>query len=112
MFPFVYSPTYEYPLSGDVRQDISPYFSTEIAGIPEVEYEVFTEVASVGTQLGKLTEAVLALAGKVGLEGPEVEAVREIATGVAAAKVRVAEEVRARAERAAVRAEKLEGLGR
>ena len=46
MFPFVYSPTYEYPLSGDVIQGISPSFSFEMEGIPEVEYEVCTTVAS------------------------------------------------------------------
>ena len=65
MFPFVYSPTYEYPLSGDVVQGISPNFFFEMEGIPEVEYEVTTTVASYGKQLGKLTEAVLALADKI-----------------------------------------------
>ena len=109
MFPFIYSPTYEYPLSGDVVQGISPVFG-DIEGIPEVEHEVVTSVASYGKQLGKLTEAVLALADKVGLEGAEIDAVREIAEGVEAAKVRAAEAVRARAEAAAARAEKLEGF--
>lgn len=45
MFPFIYSPTYEYPLSGDVVQGISPVFG-DIEGIPEVEHEVVTTVAS------------------------------------------------------------------
>lgn len=120
MFPFIYSPTYEYPLSGDVRQDISPYFSMEIEGIPEVEYEVVTTVASYGKQLGKLTEAVLRLAEEIDAMDPKaglatdekIKAVREIAAGVEAAKRRVAVEVRERAEKAAARAEKLEGLGR
>ncbi len=110
MFPFIYSPTFAYPLSGDVVQGISPQFGFEIEGIPEVEHEVVTSVASYGTQLGKLTDAVLALADKVGLEGPEVDCVREIAAGVEAAKGRVKEAVRERAEKAAARVEKLEGM--
>ena len=108
MFPFVFAPTYEYPLSGDVTQGISPEFSWEMAGIPEVEYEVCTTVASYGTQLGKLSDAVLALAEKVGLEGPEVDALKEIAEGVKKARVRALDAVRARAEKAAARVEKLE----
>ena len=111
MFPFIYSPTYEYPLSGDVVQDVSPVFG-DIEGIPEVEHEVVTTVASYGKQLGKLTEAVLALAEASGVKGAEIDAMREIAEGVEAAKRRAAEAVRARAEAATARAEKLEGLGR
>lgn len=110
MFPFVYSPTFEYPLSGDITQGIAPVFG-DIEGIPEVEHEVVTSVASYGKQLGKLTEAVLALAEKAGLDGEEIDAVREIAAGVEAAKGRAAEKVRVRAEAVAKRAEKLEGLG-
>lgn len=110
MFPFIYSPTYEYPLSGDIVQGISPSFSWEIEGIPEVEYEVVTTVASYGKQLGKLTEAVLALADKVELKGKEVEAVRKIAAEVEEAKLRARDAVRARARKAAERAEKLETL--
>ena len=111
MFPFVYSPTFEYPLSGDITQGIAPVFG-DIEGIPEVEHEVVTSVASYGKQLGKLTEAVLALAEKAGLEGEEIDAVREISAGVEAAKGRAASRVRERAEAVAKRAEKLEGLGR
>ena len=111
MFPFVYSPTFEYPLSGDVVQGITSSFTWDIEGIPEVEYEVCTSVASYGKQLGKLTEAVLALAGKIGLEGEEIEAVREIVREVEGAKLRVRNAVRARAEKAETRAAKLEALG-
>ncbi len=110
MFPFVYSPTYEYPLSGDVIQGISPSFAFEMEGIPEVEYEVCTTVASYGKQLGKLTEAVLALAEKTGLKGKEIEAVREIAEGVKAAKIRASEAAEARAAKAAARAAKLAAM--
>ena len=111
MFPFVYSPTYQYPLSGNVMQTISPMFG-EIEGIPEVEHEVVTTVASYGKQLGKLIEAVLLLAEKAGVSGAEIDAVRELAVAVDAAKGRAAEAARARAEVVRVRAEKLEELGK
>jgi hypothetical protein len=106
MFPFVYSPTFEYPLSGNITQGIAPVFG-DIEGIPEVEHEVITTVASYGKQLGKLTEAVLALADAVGLEGEAVDDVREIAAGVEAAKGRAREAVRERAARMVERAEKM-----
>ncbi len=112
MFPFIYSPTYEYPLSGDVVQGISPNFSFEMEGIPEVEYEVCTSVASYGKQLGKLTEAVLALAEKTGLDGKEIDAVRTIAAGVEEAKLRARDAVALRAEKAAERAAKLAAVGK
>ena len=100
MFPFTYAPTFQYPLSGSVTQSIAPRF-VDIAGIPEVEWEVITSEASYGKQLGKLTDAVLALVDKTGLEGPEVDALREIAAGVEAAKGRALIAVRERAEKAA-----------
>ena len=111
MFPFVYAPTYEYPLSGDVTQGISPQFGVEIEGIPEVEHEVVTTVASYGKQLGKLTEAVLALAKKADmLEAPEIVALAEIAEGVETAKGRAREAAEARAARMQARADKLKAL--
>ena len=110
MFPFVYAPTYEYPLSGDVTQGISPSFGQEIEGIPEVEYEVITTVASYGTQLGKLTDAVLALAEKIGLESSEISALQEIADGVEEAKHRAREAVKMRAEKLAARAAKIDAM--
>ncbi len=111
MFPFLYAPTYEYPLSGDVVQGISPSFSWDMEGIPEVEYEVCTSVASYGKQLGKLTEAVLALAEKIDLEGPEFDALRDIQSGVEAAKVRARDAARDRVKKAEARAAKLEAIG-
>ncbi len=110
MFPFTYSPTFEFPLSGDVRQGISPVFGYEIEGIPEVEAEVVTTVASYGKQLGKLTEAVLAVADKIGMEGKEVEDLRQIAKDVEAAKLRARDAARERAEKVAARAKKLAKL--
>lgn len=111
MFPFIYSPTYEYPLSGDVVQGITSSFTWDIEGIPEVEYEVCTTVASYGKQLGKLTEAVLALAEKAGLDSKEIKAVRKIARDVEKAKLRARDAARARATKAEERAAKLEAMG-
>ena len=112
MFPFVYSPTFEYPLSGDVVQGITSSFAWDIEGIPEVEYEVCTTVASYGKQLGKLTEAVLALAEKAGLEDDDaIQSVRRIAREVEDAKLRARDAARARADKVAERAAKLEAIG-
>ena len=111
MIPFYnFSNTFEFPLSGDVTQGIAPVFG-DIEGIPEVEVEVVTTVASYGKQLGKLTEAVLALADKVGLDGPEVDAVKEIAEGVKGAKIAARDKARERAAKMAERLESLEGIG-
>lgn len=53
------------PASGDVTMNYSPWtnwgWSTSEAGDPEMENEIFTNVALPGKQLGKLTEAVRAL---------------------------------------------------
>lgn len=111
VFPFVYAPTYEYPLSGDVSQRIAPDFGLDIEGIPEVEHEVVTTVASFGKQLGKLTDAVLALADKAQmLDAEEIVELKKIADGVEAAKSRAKEAAEARAERMRNRADKLAGL--
>lgn len=69
MFPWfwMWAPQLHYPLSGSVAQRIQPdtrWFFGAIpgqAGIGELEQRIF-ETASYGRQLGKLTEAVLALA--------------------------------------------------
>lgn len=110
MFPFVYAPTYEYPLSGNVTQGISPTFAGEIAGLPEVEYEVITSVASYGTQLGKLSDAVLALAEHIGLDNTEIATLRQISDDVQDAKKRARDAVQARADALAERADRLAKL--
>ena len=99
MFPFlVNAPTIEYPLSGDVVQDIEPNFGDQIVGVPEIEREVITRVASYGDQIGALTDAVLALAKKVGLDGDEIAEVQRLSDEVDAAKTRVRGAIKARAE--------------
>ena len=111
MFPFTFAPRFEYPLSGDVTQAIAPGFG-DIEGVPEVEHEVIMTVASYGKQLGKLTEAMLAVADKIGLEGKEIDDLRAMNEGVKEAKGRALEAVRARAEKARERVEVLEGVER
>mgnify|MGYP001796223321 FL=1 len=107
MFPFTFAPHFEYPLSGNITQSIAPNFG-EIEGVPEVEHEVITSVASYGKQLGKLTEALLLVADKMGVEGQEIDDLREIADRVKEAKGRALEAVKARAEKVRERVEVLE----
>ncbi|WP_013321690.1 hypothetical protein [Gloeothece verrucosa] len=68
MYPWLWwwSPSFNFPFSGAVNQDIeTDWFSDEItpeSGDATIERKVFRDVASYGTQLGLLNEAVLALA--------------------------------------------------
>ena len=80
-----------WPLSGDVIQDISPethWFSPtlefNIAGDPRIEADVVRNVASYGKQLGRLTEALLAV-GKDS-DDPAMERLRSLAKDVEARK--------------------------
>lgn len=63
------------PFSGNVNENIAPSFSPSLtidfAGNPKVEDRVVREVASYGSQLGWLTEIVLALADKDERTPPE-----------------------------------------
>ena len=98
MFPFNFAPKVEYPLSGDVIQDIEPrLFSPEIAGDAETEWLIHRNVASFGTQLGKILDAldVLAKAAKVNL--PEIADLQE---RIAAEKEDHRETLRRRAKEA------------
>lgn len=109
MFPFmINSPTWNFPLSGSVNQDIAPSLFSGIKGVPEVEAEVVTTVASYGAQLSMLTDAMIALADAQGFDGPEVDKLRQLQTDVAAAKERVKDAVRARAAAAQADVERLE----
>lgn len=71
------------PLSGNVTQDInpvtswlSPTFEFNFAGNRQTESRVVSEVASYGTQLGKLSEAVLELAN--GEKGEAIAALEQL----------------------------------
>ncbi len=68
-----WAPVFEAPFSGDVTQTIEPrILSPDIAGVPEIETKVVTEVASYGTQLGKILEALQVLAKAQGTELNEI----------------------------------------
>jgi len=109
MFPFlVNTDNFEYPLSGDVTQDISPAFISAMKGVPEIEWEIVTSVASYGDQLGALTDAVLELARAAGVEGEKLSKLQEIADGVEAAKKRAKGALKARAEASLRRLEQVD----
>ena len=115
MFPFlVNAPTIEYPLSGNVVQEISPAFFAGMEGVPEIEHEVVTRVASYGAQIGALTDAVLVLAKACGVKGEEIKEVERLAAEVTAAKDRVKDALRGRAEASLRRLKQVdpEGFGR
>ncbi|MDJ0993675.1 MAG: hypothetical protein QNI90_08880 [Dinoroseobacter sp.] len=77
MFPYWnFSPTIEYPLSGDVVQDIETTWFARMRGSPEVEYKIITEVWSYGDQLGTLTDALLDLAQEQ--DWPETPALKKL----------------------------------
>lgn len=106
MLPFFANTNnFEYPLSGDVIQDISPSFFAAQIGVPEIEREVVTKIASYGDQIGALTDVVLALAGQAALKSDEVEELQRIAGEVDDAKKRMRRALRARAEAALRRLE-------
>jgi hypothetical protein len=66
------------PASGDVTMNYSPWtnwgWSDYEAGDPEMENEIFTNVALPGKQLGKLTDAVMALIEIAEKSSPGLEA--------------------------------------
>ncbi|MEL6207027.1 MAG: hypothetical protein AAFR47_17175 [Pseudomonadota bacterium] len=101
MFPFLVN-NFEYPLSGDVIQDISPFFSMQ-QGVPEIEQEIVRHVASYGDQLGALTDAVLVLAKACKVDGEEIAEVQRIAKEVEDAKVRMKGVLKTRAAAALAR---------
>lgn len=101
MFPFLNATTnIEYPLSGDVTQDISSAFIARMKGVPELEKEVVTRVASYGAQLGTITDAVLSIAKAVGASGEEIDKLSQMAKDVDSAKAESKVELRVRAETA------------
>ncbi|MEM9912266.1 MAG: hypothetical protein AAF922_15930 [Pseudomonadota bacterium] len=112
MFPlYNVNNTYEFPLSGDVTQGISPVFSYRYEGIPEIEYEVTTTVASPGKQLGKLTEAVLVIAKKLDFDGEDLEKIKELtelSEKIETAKKDALDKLRARRDQIEKRITKLE----
>ncbi len=77
--PFdIWSPIFHAPFSGDVTQEITPrILSPDIKGSPAIEERVVREVASYGKQLGKVLEALQALAAEAEVDLPEIDALAE-----------------------------------
>jgi len=90
MFPWFWfwAPQLHLPLSGDVAQRIDPsliqrlYFQgiPAAAGDADIEQAAATDVASYGTQLGWLTDVVLALAQQqpAVAQGPAKQALQDL----------------------------------
>lgn len=97
--PFdVWAPMFRAPFSGDVTQEIVPrILSPDIQGVPEIEAKIQTEVASYGTQLGKVLEALETLSKATKTELPEIDA---LIAGVQAVKDQSKDAIRADAIRA------------
>lgn len=107
--PFsLWSPTFRFPLSGDVTQDVEPDFSTTIAGVPEIEIKVIRDVASYGTQLDKVLEALRVLSEKTGVELPEID---DLHGRIAEVKADSREALKARAEEALARLKAVDEKG-
>lgn len=103
MFPpfDIWAPMFRAPFSGDVNQAIVPrFFSPDYKGVPEIEDKVQTQVASYGTQLGKILEALQALSDQTGTPLPEID---KLVAGVEEVKKTSREELRADAEAALAR---------
>jgi len=109
MFPFlVNAPTIEYPLSGDITQDISPSFIAAMKGVPEIERKIVTDVASYGDQLGTLTDAVLELAELAKFDGAKIRKLSHLSDEIEATKKDVRTALRERAEDALARLQKID----
>ncbi|OWU84600.1 hypothetical protein ATO6_13115 [Oceanicola sp. 22II-s10i] len=86
------------PFSGDVTQRIEPrLFSPDIAGVPEIEEHIHRDVASYGTQLGKILEALQTLSVATGTPLPEID---DLVRKVEVAKTETSEALRERAVQA------------
>ena len=81
-YPFSLFPTirteFNAPFSGNVAQNIEPrVFSPDIAGDPRAEARIHHNVASYGTQLGKILEALEALSIATDTPLPEIDSLVE-----------------------------------
>lgn len=92
----------EAPLSGDVSQLFSFFSPTVVngAGDPALEREIVVNVATYGKQIGELSDVVLALAAKAGLESEASMKLKDIAAAVEAKKVEYRAGVLERARKA------------
>jgi hypothetical protein len=83
-------PPIRFPASGNLEFLYNPYTKWEapctVRGDERVEQRVYTEVASAGRQLGKITEVVLQLVAQMGFDSPEVKGLQGVANDVEAIK--------------------------
>ncbi|WP_299551621.1 hypothetical protein [uncultured Tateyamaria sp.] len=102
MTPFdVWAPMFRAPFFGDVTQEIVPrVFSPDIAGSAEIEVRSQTDVASYGTQLGKVFEAQQTLAAATKTDLPEID---KLVTQIEGVKDQSKDAIRADVERALAR---------
>jgi hypothetical protein len=96
--------------AGDVTQQISPSLismnSVNYEGVPAIERDVVTKVASFGKQIGILSEAVLELAD--GGDGSKIKRLRQIVAEVENVKAQNRLDVERSAEEAMNRLRKLD----
>ncbi|MEM9392930.1 MAG: hypothetical protein AAGA38_03670 [Pseudomonadota bacterium] len=102
MFPYWnFSPTIEYPLSGDVKQDIETSWFARMQGNPELEYKIITEVWSYGDQLGALTDVLLELCAQDGVtQTKAIKKLKEKVGQMEDTKLAARQQLRERAEKA------------
>ncbi|WP_095588812.1 hypothetical protein [Actibacterium ureilyticum] len=104
-YPFSLFPTirteFHAPLSGDVTQNVEPrVFSPDIAGDPRIESRIHRNIASYGTQLGKILEALETLSAATDTPLPQIDSLVE---RVEAEKTHHRETLRREAEEALMR---------
>lgn len=105
----IWALTLRAPFSGDVTQTIEPrVLSPEIKGSAAIEEKVITEVASYGTQLGKILRALETLSKETKVDLPEIA---KLIQEVEAVKKDTREGLRAEAEDALRRLKKADETG-
>lgn len=109
-FDFLGLSNFALPLSGAVNQRIataflSPSFVVNYEGNARIEERIVSEVASFGRQIGWLSELVLELAGREGLEGETLGKLRDAQKRIAAIKANAADTALEKAEDALRRLE-------
>ncbi len=81
MIPWLQS-NFNFPLSGDVAQNIDPdlFFETinPEVGDKEIEKEIVLKVASYGDQLGLIIKVLMAIADELNLNNEQIAALTEL----------------------------------
>ncbi|MEM6903352.1 MAG: hypothetical protein AAF556_08975 [Pseudomonadota bacterium] len=89
MFPIMNNVNhFKYPWSGNINQDISPDFIGQMRGVPEIEWEVITQVGSYGDQLGTIIDALKIIAKHLDLDDACIKKFCDLADEVDKAKDR------------------------